>query len=421
MTEEFIRSIKGTQDILPSQSHRWQLLEAAIHNTMDTYGYSEIRTPAFERTELFSRGVGEETDIVSKEMYSWTDQGGENLTLKPELTAPVVRSFIQHNLGGQSPINKLYYIDALFRRERPQKGRYRQFHQFGIEAFGSEHPEIDAEVIALAMSVFNDIGLTGLTLKLNSIGSPECRSDYRNALRDFLKPHFNDLSETSQKRFENNPMRILDTKIPHEIEILKEAPNISDSLTAEDKAHFEEVCSLLDAMGIQYLIESNLVRGLDYYTRTTFEITSTELGAQDAICGGGRYDALVETLGGKPTPGIGFAAGMERILLALGDDDLSGKTTQVYIVGLGDGVRPTVAKLAEDLRQNNVRTNFDPLRRSMKAQMREANKCGATIAIIIGDKELVTGRGEVKDLSSGDQQKIDIKSLVDHINTLHLK
>jgi len=421
MTEEFIRSIKGTQDILPSQSHRWQLLEAAIHNTMDTYGYSEIRTPAFERTELFSRGVGEETDIVSKEMYSWTDQGGENLTLKPELTAPVVRSFIQHNLGGQSPINKLYYIDALFRRERPQKGRYRQFHQFGIEAFGSEHPEIDAEVIALAMSVFNDIGLTGLTLKLNSIGSPECRSDYRNALRDFLKPHFNDLSETSQKRFENNPMRILDTKIPHEIEILKEAPNISDSLTAEDKAHFEEVCSLLDAMGIQYLIESNLVRGLDYYTRTTFEITSTELGAQDAICGGGRYDGLVETLGGKPTPGIGFAAGMERILLALGDDDLIGKTTQVYIVGLGDGVRPTVAKLAENLRQNNVRTNFDPLRRSMKAQMREANKCGATIAIIIGDKELVTGRGEVKDLSSGDQQKIDIKSLVDHINTLHLK
>ena len=421
MTEEFIRSIKGTQDILPNQSHRWKVLEAAIHNTMDTYGYSEIRTPAFERTELFSRGVGEETDIVSKEMYSWTDQGGENLTLKPELTAPVVRSFIQHNLGGQSPINKLYYIDALFRRERPQKGRYRQFHQFGIEAFGSEHPEIDAEVIALAMSVFKDIGLTGLTLKLNSIGSPECRSDYRNALRDFLKPHFNDLSETSQKRFENNPMRILDTKIPHEIEILKEAPNISDSLTAEDKAHFEEVCSLLDAMGIQYLIESNLVRGLDYYTRTTFEITSTELGAQDAICGGGRYDGLVETLGGKPTPGIGFAAGMERILLALGDDDLSGKTTQVYIVGLGDGVRPTVAKLAEDLRQNNVRTNFDPLRRSMKAQMREANKCGATIAIIIGDKELVTGRGEVKDLSSGDQQKIDIKCLVDHINTLHLK
>lgn len=364
--------------------------------------------------------MGEGTDIVSKEMYSWTDQGGENLTLKPELTAPVVRSFIQNNLGGQSPMNKLYYIDALFRRERPQKGRYRQFHQFGIEAFGSEHPEMDAEVIALALAVFNDIGLEGLTLKLNSIGSSECRSNYRNTLRDFLKPHINDLSETSQNRFEKNPLRILDTKAPHEIEILKNAPNISDSWTAEDKAHFEEVCALLDTMGIQYSIEPNLVRGLDYYTRTTFEITSTALGAQDAICGGGRYDGLVETLGGKPTPGIGFAAGMERILLALGDDDSSGNPTQVYIVGLGDGARPSVAKLTEELRQNNIRTDFDPLRRSIKAQMREANKSGATIAVIIGDKELESGHAEIKDLKTGDQEPVKIKVLVDHINSLTL-
>ena len=419
MNKEFIRSIKGTQDILPDQSQRWQALETTIRNTMDTYGYGEIRTPAFERTELFA-SVGEGTDIVSKEMYSWTDQGGENLTLKPELTAPVVRSFIQNNLGGQSPMNKLYYIDALFRRERPQKGRYRQFHQFGIEAFGSEHPEMDAEVIALAMAVFNDIGLEGLTLKLNSIGSSECRSNYRNTLRDFLKPHINDLSETSQNRFENNPLRILDTKAPHEIEILKNAPNISDSWTAEDKAHFEEVCALLDTMGIQYSIEPNLVRGLDYYTRTTFEITSTALGAQDAICGGGRYDGLVETLGGKPTPGIGFAAGMERILLALGDDDSSDNPTQIYIVGLGDGARPTVAKLAEDLRQNNIRTDFDPLPRSIKAQMREANKSGATIAVIIGDKELESGHAEIKDLKTGDQEPVKIKVLVDHINSLTL-
>jgi len=414
----YIRSIKGTQDVLPGQSHRWQALEAAISNTMDSYGYKEIRTPAFERTELFARGVGEETDIVSKEMYSWIDQGGENLTLKPELTAPVVRSFIQHNLGGQSPINKLYYVDALFRRERPQKGRYRQFHQFGVEAFGSEHPEIDAEVIALAMSVFNNIGLSGLTLKLNSIGSPECGRDYRNALRDFLNPHFNDLSETSQKRFENNPLRILDTKAPHEIEILKDAPSISNSWTAGDKVHFEEVCSLLEAMGISYALEPRLVRGLDYYTRTTFEITSTALGAQDAICGGGRYDGLVETLGGKPTPGIGFAAGMERILLALGDSDSSGVATQVYIVGLGDRVRSTVIKLAEDLRKNKIRTDFDSLRRSLKAQMREANKAGAQFAIIIGDKELEQEKAEVKDLSSGDQEQIEINGLIKHINSL---
>ena len=387
---------------------------------MEHYNYKEIRTPAFERTELFTRGVGEETDIVSKEMYSWTDQSGENLTLKPELTAPVARSFIQHNLGGQSPINKLYYIDALFRRERPQKGRYRQFHQFGIEAFGSEHPEIDAEVIALAMSIFNNIGLGGLTLKLNSIGSPQCRSNYRNALRDFLKPHFNDLSETSQKRFENNPLRILDTKAPHEIEILKDVPNISDCWTVEDKVHFEEVCSLLNAMKISYELTPRLVRGLDYYTRTTFEITSTALGAQDAICGGGRYDGLVETLGGKPTAGIGFAAGMERILLALGDKNSSEKTTQVYIVGLGDAVRTTVIKLAEDLRKNNIRTDFDVLRRSLKAQMREANKSGAQIAIIIGDQELEQGKAEVKNLSSGDQNQIEINELVNHINSLTL-
>jgi len=413
-----IRSIKGTQDILPDQSHRWQALEAAIRNTMERYNYKEIRTPAFERTELFARGVGVETDIVSKEMYSWTDQSGENLTLKPELTAPVARSFIQHNLGGQSPINKLYYIDALFRRERPQKGRYRQFHQFGIEAFGSEHPEIDAEVIALAMSVFNNIGLSELTLKLNSIGSPECRGNYRNALRDFLKPHFNDLSETSQKRFENNPLRILDSKAPHEIDILKDAPNISDCWTAEDKAHFEEVCTLLDAMEISYKLTPSLVRGLDFYTRTTFEITSTSLGAQDALCGGGRYDGLVETLGGKPTPGIGFAAGMERILLALGDDNSNEGTTQVYIVGLGENVRSTVIKLAENLRKNNIRTDLDVLRRSLKAQMREANKGGAQIAIIIGDQELEQGKAEVKDLSSGEQSQVEINELINHINSL---
>jgi len=270
------------------------------------------------------------------------------------------------------------------------------------------------------MSIFNNIGLGGLTLKLNSIGSPQCRSNYRNALRDFLKPHFNDLSETSQKRFENNPLRILDTKAPHEIEILKDVPNISDCWTVEDKVHFEEVCSLLNAMKISYELTPRLVRGLDYYTRTTFEITSTALGAQDAICGGGRYDGLVETLGGKPTAGIGFAAGMERILLALGDKNSSEKTTQVYIVGLGDAVRTTVIKLAEDLRKNNIRTDFDVLRRSLKAQMREANKCGAQIAIIIGDQELELGKAEVKDLSSGEQSQVKINELVKHINSLSL-
>ena len=418
MAKETIQSIKGTKDILPNQSHGWQALKVIIRSTMNNYGYKEIRTPAFERTELFSRGVGEETDIVSKEMYSWTDQGGENLTLKPDLTAPVVRAFIQHNLREQSPINKLYYIDTLFRRERPQKGRYRQFHQFGIEAFGSENPEIDAEVIAIALAVLNKLGLEGLTLKLNSIGSPECRTLYRQEIRSYLKPYLNDLSEISQRRFDKNPLRILDTKIPHEIEILNDIPNVSDSWTPEDKAHFEELKSLLDAMDIQYSLAPRLVRGLDYYTRTTFEITSSALGAQDALCGGGRYDGLVKTLGGKATPGIGFAAGMERILLAMGNFDSNINNTQLYIVGLGDAVRPIVVKLAEDLRQNNIRTNFDPLRRSLKAQMREANKADARYAILIGDQELESGEVELKDLSTGDQEKIALDKLVDHINSL---
>ena len=418
MNNESIRSIKGTQDILPEESMKWQSLEDQIRKISSYYGYKEIRTPAFENTKLFSRGVGEETDIVSKEMYSWTDQGGENLTLKPELTAPVARAYIQHNLGRIRPINKLYYIDALFRRERPQKGRYRQFHQFGVEAFGSEHPEIDAEVIALAISVFESLGLEGLKLSLNSIGSAECRENYRTALKDYLKPYFNDLTETSQKRFNDNPLRILDTKAPNEIEILEDAPKISNYLTNDDQTHFDEVIEYLDILEIEYELMPKLVRGLDYYSRTTFEITSLDLGAQNAICGGGRYDGLTEILGGKPTPGIGFAAGMERILLAMKDDQLNKDEVKIYIVGLGDNTLTTVIKLAEDLREQNLSTEFDVLRRSLKAQLREANKMNVKYAIIIGDEELESNQLEVKNFSTGNQQKIELSKIVDHMNSL---
>ena len=418
MNNESIRSIKGTQDILPEESMKWQSLEDQIRKISSYYGYKEIRTPAFENTKLFSRGVGEETDIVSKEMYSWTDQGGENLTLKPELTAPVARAYIQHNLGRIRPINKLYYIDALFRRERPQKGRYRQFHQFGVEAFGSEHPEIDAEVIALAISVFESLGLKGLKLNLNSIGSSECRENYRTALQDYLKPYFNDLTETSQKRFNDNPLRILDTKAANEIEILEDAPKISNYLTNDDQTHFDEVIEYLDILEIEYELMPKLVRGLDYYSRTTFEITSLDLGAQNAICGGGRYDGLTEILGGKPTPGIGFAAGMERILLAMKDDQFNKDEVKIYIVGLGDNTLKTVIKLAEDLREQNLSTEFDVLRRSLKAQLREANKMNVKYAIIIGDEELESNQLEVKNFSTGNQQKIELSKIVDHMNSL---
>ena len=418
MNNESIRSIKGTQDILPEESMKWQSLEDQIRKISSYYGYKEIRTPAFENTKLFSRGVGEETDIVSKEMYSWTDQGGENLTLKPELTAPVARAYIQHNLGRIRPINKLYYIDALFRRERPQKGRYRQFHQFGVEAFGSEHPEIDAEVISLAISVFESLGLEGLKLNLNSIGSGECRENYRTALIDYLKPYFNDLTETSQKRFNDNPLRILDTKAANEIEILEDAPKISNYLTNDDQTHFDEVIEYLDILEIEYELMPKLVRGLDYYSRTTFEITSLDLGAQNAICGGGRYDGLTEILGGKPTPGIGFAAGMERILLAMKDGQFNKDEVKIYIVGLGDNTLKTVIKLAEDLREQNLSTEFDVLRRSLKAQLREANKMNVKYAIIIGDEELESNQLEVKNFSTGNQQKIELSKIVDHMNSL---
>ena len=419
MSKSPIRSVKGTQDILPDQSTRWQDLELTIQKIMDSYGYKEIRTPAFEHSEVFSQGVGQETDIVSKEMYSWTDQGGDNLTLKPELTAPVVRSFIQHNLGVQNSINKLYYIDALFRRERPQKGRYRQFHQFGIEVFGSENPETDVEVIALAMHVFHKLGLKELTLQLNSIGSPECRNNYRNAIKNFLAPHFDQLSQTSQDRYNNNPLRILDTKSPDEKEILKDAPNISNYWTIDDKNHFDEVCNLLKHIKIDYQLSPSLVRGLDYYTRTTFEITSNELGAQNAICGGGRYDGLVEKLGGKPTPGIGFAAGIERLLLASSSDNKF-RNIQIYIVGIGNDVRPTMIKLAEELRSNDIRTSFDYLRRSIKAQMREANKLGAQYAIIIGEDELKDKSVIIKDLSTSNQEKITLDSVQKYMKSLPL-
>ena len=419
MSKSPIRSVKGTQDILPDQSTRWQDLELTIQKIMDSYGYKEIRTPAFEHSEVFSQGVGEETDIVSKEMYSWTDQGGDNLTLKPELTAPVARSFIQHNLGVQNSINKLYYIDALFRRERPQKGRYRQFHQFGIEVFGSENPETDVEVIALAMHVFHKLGLKELTLQLNSIGSPECRNNYRNAIKNFLAPHFDQLSQTSQDRYNNNPLRILDTKSPDEKEILKDAPNISNYWTIDDKNHFDEVCNLLKHIKIDYQLSPSLVRGLDYYTRTTFEITSNELGAQNAICGGGRYDGLVEKLGGKPTPGIGFAAGIERLLLASSSDNKI-RNIQIYIVGIGNDVRPTMINLAEELRSNDIRTSFDYLRRSIKAQMREANKLGAQYAIIIGEDELKDKSVIIKDLSTSNQEKITLDSVQKHMKSLPL-
>ena len=413
-----IRSIKGTHDILPSDSRQWQHLEQIVHDVCGRFRYEEIRTPVFEETRLFSRSVGEDTDIVSKEMYTWEDRDGTSLTLRPELTASVVRSYIQHNLGTQAPVQRLYYMGPLFRRERPQKGRQRQFHQFGVEAFGSENPEQDAEIIAIAWHILSACGLNKTaSLQLNSIGSSKCRSDYRNALKDFIRPNRDQFSETSQKRFDTNPLRILDTKLEHEQTLLEGAPTVSECYTAEDKAHLESLQNFLTAMEIPFTIDPRLVRGLDYYSRTVFEFTSPVLGAQDALLGGGRYDGLVETLGGKPTPGIGFAAGMERFLIAM-DDQSNVSKTDVYFVCLGEAGLSTALSLTNELRQSRFNVMFDPLRRSLKAQLREANKSGARFALILGDTEMEKGTVVFKDLEKGEQKNIlqkKIKNLFDNL------
>ena len=416
-----LRSIKGTYDLLPNDAEHWQHVETHVRRFLTRSGYSEIRTPAFEKTELFTQSIGEDSDVVSKEMYSWTDQGGTDLTLKPEYTASVIRSYIQHNLGTKSPLTKLYYLDNLFRRERPQKGRYRQFRQYGIEAIGSPHPEQDAEIIAIAYELLVELGIKDITLKLNSIGSPKCRNDYRQALKDFLQPHLDKLSETSRRRFDSNPLRILDTKIDFEVALLQDAPAITNFLTPDDANHFDEVQVYLEMLDVPFTLDTKLVRGLDYYTRTTFEIISSNLGAQDALCGGGRYDKLVETLGGKPTPAVGFAAGLERILIAIGEVDIDKKiqTDKIYLIGLSDKVRPTMLKILGKARKNGLNMVFDSLRRSIKSQMREANKTGASIAIIIGDKELEEKSVQIKNFNNGQQKSIPIDSVISYIQGLN--
>ena len=414
-----IQSIKGTHDILPNESEKWKDLEDIIYKTCDLFGFKEIRTPIFEKTNLFLRGIGEVTDIVSKEMYSWQDRDGSNLTLRPELTASVVRSYIQHNLQNQSSSQRLFYMGPLFRRERPQKGRQRQFHQFGVEAFGSENPEQDVEIISIAWHLLSLLGINNkVQLKINSIGSNKCRKNYRKALLDFIKPHFNILSEVSKVRFKKNPLRILDTKNPEERKILSNAPKISDYYTNEDKTHFQTILKFLGCLNIPYNIDLGLVRGLDYYTRTVFEFTSNSLGAQDALLGGGRYDNLVQDLGGKVVPGIGFAAGIERLLLILEAEKYNFKkhTPDIYFICIEQDAIQIMLSLCKKLRERNYIVVFDLLRRSLKAQMREANKFKVRYVIIIGQEELAHKKVTIKDLQKKVQYSFNQSNLFDFFN-----
>ena len=408
-----IRNIKGTHDILPPETKKWQNLEKIIREGSEQFGFEEIRTPIFEQTKLFSRSVGSNSDIVSKEMYSWDDRDGTSLTLRPELTASIARSFIQNNLKAKSPLNKLYYMGPLFRRERPQKGRQRQFHQFGVEALGSEFPEMDAEIISIAWTIILKCQLNGSTsLQLNSIGSSECRERYRDALKNFVRPHLKDFSETSQKRFSENALRLLDSKSNKEQLILNDAPKISEYYTKNDKSHFEKVKELLQTLKIPFSINSKLVRGLDYYSRTVFEFTSSSLGAQNAILGGGRYDTLIKDLGGKETPGIGFAAGMERFLIAMKEEDSNSKIDVYVACILEEGLQKAL-HLSNELRKIGMRVTSDPLRRSLKAQMRDANKLESKYIIIIGKEELESEVFIVKNLNKGDQEVLTYSELIE--------
>ena len=350
-------------------------------------------------------------------MYSWTDQGGENLTLRPELTAPVVRAYIQHQLGTIKPLNRLYYIDSLFRRERPQKGRQRQFHQFGIEAIGSPYPEQDAEVITMAYKIYETFGIQNLSVRINSIGSASIREKYLAELRNSLLSINSELCKSCQNRINKNALRLFDCKNPRCQELLDEhAPFIFDHITEEDHQHFNEVTKILDSMGIPYNHDLKLVRGLDYYTQTTFEITSSSLGAQDALCGGGRYDKLVEELGGKPTPAVGFAAGMERLMIAFGNtENVSNPTADIYFITLGKKATEKGFVIAEKIRANyGISVISETLQRSMKAQMREANRMGVKFVVIIGDNELDKKIAIVKNMDSGDQEEVSLEILSDH-------
>jgi len=407
-----IKAITGTKDILPVDIAKWQYLEKLLRETFQLFNYREIRTPIFEETSLFARGIGEETDIVSKEMYTFKDRSETSITLRPENTAGVVRSFIEQSLGAQQSLNKLYYIGPMFRQERPQAGRLRQFHQFGAEALGSTSPLLDAEMIEIAYHILRSLGLKNLVVKINSLGIPEIRENYKNILREYLKDKKEKLSEESRRRFDTNILRIFDSKIEVDQLIMKNAPLLIDHLDDQSKNDFQVVKSYLEKTGIPFEVDPALVRGLDYYTKTTFEIVSGSVGSQSALCGGGRYDLLVAELGGKQTPGVGFAAGMERILLACENEktlNLPADMIDFYFIKVEannnseTNLDLEIINLASLLRRENICCEYDYLNRSIKAQMREANKLNARFVIFVGGDEFNRGDLNVKNLASGQQ------------------
>jgi len=407
---------KGTRDILPSDVHKWHYIEKITAEICKNFGYKEIRTPVFEHTELFKRGVGDTTDIVQKEMYTFEDKGGRSITLRPEGTAGTVRSYIEHGMASLAHPVKLYYYVSAYRYEKMQKGRLREHHQFGVEAFGSPGPDIDVEIISILSLLFSKLGIKNVELNINSIGCPKCRKPFVEKFKEYLKPSYDSLCETCKTRYEKNPMRILDCKEDKCKEIAKGAPSSIDNLCDDCREHFEGLKEGLENLGIKYNIDTSIVRGQDYYTRTVFEFISKNVGTQGTICGGGRYDGLVEICGGSHTPGIGFGLGIERLIMEMESQGIEfpkPEPTSIYIATIGKSADTYAQRLVYDLRQNGISAEKDLMGRSLKAQMKYADKIGVKYTIVLGDDEISQNKCMLKNMFSGEQEEIELDKIKD--------
>ncbi len=415
---EINRAVKGTNDILPSFVHKWQFVENKMLDTARLFGFSEIRVPVFEHTEVFKRSVGDTTDVVQKEMYTFDDKGGRSITLRPELTAGVIRSVLENGLtNGPLPL-KVCYVGGCYRYEKPQAGRLREFHQFGVECVGAAAPNADAEVIALAKQVLDNIGIQKISLEINSIGCPECRKKYQEALKDYFRKNIDTLCATCRDRLERNPMRILDCKSPVCKELCENAPVVIDYLCDECEEHFNEVKKHLDWAGITYTVNPHIVRGLDYYTRTVFEFVSGDIGAQSTVCGGGRYDGLIAQMGGQPTPSLGFAMGIERLMMVLEAQKAplpEAPTCDLYIASMGDNASLKATALCNSLREDGFSVQTDICAKGLKAQMKFANKIGAKFTLVLGDDELNNNTAKLKNMQSGEETETALSELSEEL------
>lgn len=411
---EINRAVKGTNDILPEESHNWQFVEGKMLEVASLYGFKEIRVPVFEHTEVFLRSVGDTTDVVQKEMYTFDDKGGRSITLRPELTAGVIRSAIEKGIVNGALPAKVCYIGGCYRYEKPQAGRLREFHQFGVECMGAKEPSADAEVIALGKQVLSSVGIEKISLEINSIGCPECRKEYHKALKEYFSANIDDLCGTCKERLDRNPMRILDCKSPVCSGIAEKAPVVLDYLCDDCREHFEQVKAHLTAQGIEYTVNPHIVRGLDYYTRTVFEFVSGDIGAQSTVCGGGRYDGLISQMGGPAVPSLGFGMGIERLMLVLknqGAELHDAPTTDIYIATMGEKAQLKATALCAELRQEGYKAQTDICARGLKAQMKYADKIGAKFTVVLGDDEIENGTAKLKDMKEGTIREIKLDEL----------